>query len=205
MRNNRVGILAVLVNTMVFVASCSYEKLPLRTTIDPSHLRPAPLSVALVMPDDLRTTVTRHDVSCAGQYEVPLGAELETGLVQTLSQMFQTVDVVSNREQAGQSDVMTEVTTPQLNAEGHCLSRRLLYLLGPLYLLFNPTDTYEGQASLSVKVTASNGQVLLNETLTSPLRTRQNILANDNSRTSALEGALRDALTDSIQHCGKAW
>jgi hypothetical protein len=203
MRKNRIGILAVLVNTMVFLASCSYEKLPLRTTIEPSHLRPAPLSVALVMPDDLRTTVTRHDVSCAGHYEVPLGAELETAMVQALSQIFQTVEVVPSREEALQSDVMTEVTTSQLTAEGHCVSRRLLYLFGPFYLFFNPTDSFEGQASLSVKVTAANGQVLLNDTLTSPLRTRHNMLANDSSRASALEGALRDALTDSIQQLRK--
>ena len=196
------GKLVVLI-TLLFLAACSYERLPLRTTIEPAQLRQAPLSVALVMPEDLRTAVTRHDVSCAGNYEVPIGAELETGMVQALSHMFQTVDVVSTREQAGQSDLRAEVSAPQLTAEGHCVARRLLYLLGPLYLFLNPTDTYESQATLPVKITAANGQVLLDETLKSPLRTRHNILANDGSRTSALEGAFRDALTDSIQQVRK--
>ena len=203
MKHNGVGKLVVMLNAMVLVAACSYEKLPLRTSLEPSQLRQAPLSMALVMPDDVRAAVTRHEVSCAGKYEVPLGAELETGVVQALSQLFQTVDVVSSTEQARQHDVMTEVTAPQLNAEGHCVGRRLLYLLGPFYLFLNPTDTYESQASLSVKVTAANGQVLLDDTLKSALRTRQNIFANDASRTSAIEGALRDALIDSIQQVRK--
>ena len=72
------------------------------------------------MPEALRNATSRQEVSCAGTFDVPIGAELERGMTQALSQVFESVDVAEDKSQATRSDVLIEIAIPQLQAEGHC-------------------------------------------------------------------------------------
>ena len=60
-------------------------------------IRKMPVNAALIMPDALRDGVSTQSVSCAGNYQVRIGRELETGMVEALSQVFDNVDVVNDK------------------------------------------------------------------------------------------------------------
>ena len=184
------------------LSSCAPTPLPLHTTVDPLKMRKTPLTATLVMPDALKNATSRQEVSCAGTFDVPIGAELETGMTQALSQVFESVEVVEDKSQATRSDVLIEIAIPQLQAEGHCALRRTLYATGPLYfflVMFDPSDTYEGHADLSGTVTGSEGQRLLTATFKSKVHTKDTITTDRVSRAFAVETVFRESLIDTIQ------
>ena len=192
----RVGVLGFA------LSSCAPTPLPLHTTVDALNMRKTPLTATLVMPEALKNATSRQEVSCAGTFDVPIGAELETGMTQALSQVFESVEVVEDKSQATRSDVLIEIAIPQLQAEGHCALRRTLYATGPLYfflVMFDPSDTYEGHADLSGTVTGSEGQRLLTATFKSKVHAKNTITTDRVSRAFAVETVFRESLIDTIQ------
>ena len=185
------------------LSSCAPTPLPLHTTVDPLKLRKTSLTAALIMPTTFKNAVLTQEVSCAGTFAVPIGAELETGLTQALSQLFESVQVVDDKSQATGDDVLIEIANPQLQAEGHCASRRTLYFTGPLYFILGPiiepSDTYEGHAELTGKVLGSQGELLLSETLKSKVHTKDTITVDSLNRAFAVETVFRESLIDTIQ------
>src|SRR5574338_75314 len=180
-----VGSVIIIVLTLGLFG-CSPTKLPLRAEVEPMKLRKMPMTAALVIPDSLKQTNSIHDVSCAGYYSVPIGLELENTLTSALSQIFDSVDSVTDKTHAAANyDVMVEVSDPKLEVEGHCLSRRFLYLTGPFYLFLEPTDRFEGQGSLHATVTDRNGQVLQNETFKSKPISKDTLFATSTDRTNS--------------------
>ena len=181
------------------LSSCAPTRLPLHTTMDALKIRKTPLTAALVMPDALKNATSKQEVSCAGTFDVPIGAELETGMTQALSQVFESVEVVDDKSQATGDDVLIEIAIPQLQAEGHCALRRTLYATGPLYMFFDPSDTYEGHAELSGTVSGSEGQPLLTATFKSKVHTKNTITADNLNRAFAVETVFRESLIDTIE------
>ena len=181
------------------LSSCAPTRLPLHTTVDALKIRKTPLTAALVLPDALKHATSKQEVSCAGTFDVPIGAELETGMTQALSQVFESVEVVDDKSQATGDDVLIEIAIPQLQAEGHCALRRTLYLTGPFYMFFDASDTYEGHAELSGTVSGSEGQPLLTATFKSKVHTKETITADSLNRAFAVETVLREALIDTIE------
>ncbi len=181
------------------LSSCAPTSLPLHTTVDTLKIRKTPLTAALVMPDAIKNATSRQEVSCAGTYDVPIGAELETGMTQALSQVFESVEVVDDKSQATGHDVLIEIAIPQLQAEGHCALRRTLYATGPLYFLFRPWDTYEGHAELSGTATGREGQPLLTATFESKVHSKDTLMTDSLSRDFAVETVFRESLIDTIQ------
>ena len=181
------------------LSSCAPTPLPLHTTVDALKIRKTPLTASLVMPDAIKNATSRQEVSCAGTYDVPIGAELETGMTQALSQIFESVEVVDDKSQATGHDVLIEIAIPQLQAEGHCALRRTLYATGPLYVLFNPSDTYEGHAELSGTATGREGQPLLTATFKSKVHSKDTITTDSLNRAFAVETVFRESLIDTIQ------
>jgi hypothetical protein len=162
-------------------------------------LKKVPLSAALVLPDSLKQVHRVHEVPCAGSYSVPIGLELENTLMGALSQVFDSVDSLTEKKQAaGNYDVVIEVNEPELEVNGSCLTRRFLYLTGPFYLFFDPTDRFDGQGSLRVTVTDRNGQVLQDEAFKSQPVTKDSLFATSSARTNAAAAVLRDSLVDTI-------
>ena len=192
----QVGVLGVA------VSSCAPTPLPLHTTMDPLKVRKTSLTATLVMPESLKNATPRKEVSCAGTFDVPIGVELETGMTQALSQVFESVDVVEEKRLATHSDVIIEMAIPDLQADGHCTLRRTLYATGPLYFvfaMFDPSDTYEGRVDLSGTVTGSAGQQLLAGTFNSKTHTKSTITTDRLNRAFAVETVFRESLIDTIQ------
>lgn len=185
------------------LSSCGPSPLTLHTTVDTLNIRKTSLTSAILMPDTIRNAVSTPEVSCAGTFAVPIGSELKTGLTQAFSQLFESVQVVDNKSQFTDDDVLIEVTIPELQAEGHCGSRRSLYATGPLYplliIFITPSDTYEGHAQLSATVSSSQGQQLLTETFKSKVHTKDTITDYSSDRKAALGNVFRESLTDTIQ------
>jgi hypothetical protein len=179
---------------------CAPTKLPLRADVEPMKLRKLPMAAALVIPDSLKQANDVHDINCAGTYSVPIGVELENTLNQAFSQVFDSVDFTADRAQvSGLYDVVLEVSKPTFEVEGHCLTRRFLYLTGPFYLFFDPTDTYEGRASLHITVSDNKGQVLQDETFKSRPQTKDTLFATGTDRMNSVATVMRDSLLDTIQ------
>jgi hypothetical protein len=179
--------------------ACSPSKLPLRAEAEPMKLRKMPLTAGLVIPDSLKQANSIHDVRCAGDYSVPIGLELENTLTSALSQLFESVDIVSDKANAGGNyDVVIEISDPKLEVNGHCLTRRFLYLTGPFYLFFDPTDTFEGQGAFHATVKDRNGQVLQEETFKSGNITKDALFATSTDRTNAVASVLRDSLVQAV-------
>ncbi len=192
----RVGVLGFA------LSSCAPTPLPLHTTVDALNMKKTPLTATLVMPEALKNATSRQEVSCAGTFDVPIGAELERGMTQALSQVFESVDVVEDKSQATRNDVLIEIAIPQLQAEGHCALRRTLYATGPLYfflVMFDPSDTYEGHADLSGNITGNEGQQLLSATFKSKVHTKDTITTDRLNRAFAVETVFRESLIDTIQ------
>ena len=184
----------------VGLSGCSPTKLPLRAQVEPMKIRKLPMTAALVMPDSLKQANSVHDVSCAGYYSIPIGLELENALTGALSQVFDSVDAVTDRTHgASNYDVVVEVSEPKFEVEGHCLSRRFLYLTGPFYLFLEPTDRFDGQGSLHATVTDRNGQVLQNETFKSKPISKDTLFATSTDRTDSAASVLRDSLVETVQ------
>lgn len=184
------------------LSSCAPTALPLHITVDGLKMRKTSLTATLVMPESLKNATLRKEVSCAGTFDIPIGSELETGMTQALSQIFESVDVVEDKRLAARSDVLIEMALPELQAEGHCALRKGLYATGPLYFLFamfDPSDTYEGRADLSGTVTGSEGQRLLAETFKSKVHTKTTITTDRLNRAFAVETVFRESLIDTIQ------
>jgi len=190
------------------LSSCAPTPLPLHTTIDTLNIRKTLLTAALLMPDNIRNAVSTPEVSCAGTFAVPIGSELKTALTQAFSQLFESVQVVDDKTQAREDDVLIEVAIPELQAEGHCGSRRTLYATGPLYplliIFITPSDTYEGHAELKATVSSSQGQQLLTETFKSKMHTMDTITDFRSDRRAAVENVFRESLTDSIHQLTRA-
>jgi hypothetical protein len=202
MRIVALGILGLL------FSSCAPTPLPLHTSIDTLNIRKIPLASVLLMPDDISNAVSTPEVSCAGTFAVPIGLELKTGLTQAFSQLFESVQVIDDKSQAKEDDVRIEVAIPDLQAEGHCGSRRTLYATGPLYplliIFITPSDTYEGHAELSATVSTGQGQPLLAETFKSKVHTKDTITDYSSDRRAAVGNVLRESLDDSIQQLTRA-
>lgn len=186
------------------MAACAPTRLPLNASVPPLKLKKLPLTAAVVIPDALRNTRSTYDVSCTSNYEIPIGAELETGAVEALSPMFEAVEVVNNKELAlGHYDVIVEPKGLQLTADGHCLSRRFLYLLGPFYIFANPTDTFEGRAEVPVTVSDRQGQAMLTETFKSKTHTHDALFQTAADKDSAVTIVLRDSVVESLQEMSR--
>lgn len=190
------------------LSSCAPTPLPLHTTIDTLNIRKISLASALLMPDNIKNAVSTPEVSCAGTFAVPIGSELKTGLTQAFSQLFESVQVVDDKSQAREDDVLIEVAIPELQAEGHCGSRRTLYATGPLYplliIFITPSDTYEGHTELSATVSSNQGQQLLTESFKSKVHTKDTITDFSSDRRAAVGNVFRESLTDSIQQLTRA-
>jgi hypothetical protein len=196
-------IMAVLV-LAASLQACAPTKLPLNTSVPPMKARKFPVSAAVVVPDTLRNTVSTYDVSCAGNYEIPIGMELETGMVETLSPLFDTVDVVNDKGLAvGHYDVVVEPKALDLTTDGHCLSRRFLYLLGPFYIFTSPTDSFEGRAAVPVTVMDRQGQALLADTFKSKTHNQDALFQTSADKDSAVTIALRESIIDALQQMGR--
>lgn len=181
------------------LAGCSPTNLSLQATTGPMKLKKMPLSAALVIPDSLKQAHSIHEVPCAGNYSVPVGQELENALLGGLSQVFDSVDTITEKKHAaGNYDVVIEVAEPELEIDGHCLTRRFLYLTGPFYLFFDPTDRFEGQGVLRATVTDRNGQILQEEAFKSQRITKNSMFATGSDRTNAAAAVLRDSLVDAV-------
>ena len=84
----------------------------------PLKVRKTSLTATLVMPESSR--MPHHGKRCrAGTSMHPSESELETGMTQALPQVFESVDVVEDKRLATRSDVIIEMTIPDLQAEGH--------------------------------------------------------------------------------------
>jgi hypothetical protein len=154
------------------------------------------------MPDTIRNATSRQKVPCAGTHDVPIGAELEKGMTQALSQVFNSVEVLEDKTQATGTDVLIELALPQLEADGHCALRRTLYATGPLYFLFvmfDPSDTYEGHAELTGTVSDRDGKLLFTATAKSKIHTKDTITPDSLNRDFAVETVFRESLSDTIQ------
>jgi len=185
--------------------SCSPTLLPLNPTVPPMKIRKVPVNAALIMPDALRDGVSTQSVSCAGNYQVPIGRELETGMVEALLQVFDSVDVVNDKAVAvGNYDVLVEPKALQLEAEGHCLSRRFLYLTLIFYVFFSPTDSFEGHAEVPVTVMDRQGQVLLTDTFKSKTHTQDALFQTASDKASAVAIVLRESVMEAVQQMARA-
>lgn len=180
-------------------SGCSPTNLSLQAAAGPMKLKKMPLSAALVIPDALKQAHPVHEVPCAGNYSVPIGVELENAMIGAFSQVFDSVDTITEKKHAaGNYDVVIEVVEPELEIDGRCLTRRFLYLTGPFYLFFDPTDRFEGQGVLRVTVTDRNGQVLQEEAFKSQRVTKDSMFATSSDRTNAAAAVLRDSLVDTV-------
>mgnify|MGYP001495002935 FL=1 len=54
------------------LSCCAPTQLPLHTTVDTLKIRKTQLTAALIMPDAIKNTTSRQEVSCAGTYDVPM-------------------------------------------------------------------------------------------------------------------------------------
>ncbi len=196
------GIVAAMVIGLacLSLSGCSPTQLPLRAEVEPMKMRKVPLTAALVIPESLKWANHIQDVPCAGSYSVPIGMELENMLTRAFSQMFDSVDFTTDKAHVrGNYDVVLEVREPKFEVEGHCLTRRFLYLTGPFYIFFDPTDTFEARASLHVTVTDINGQILQDETFKSRSQTKDTLFATGSDRTNSVATVLRESLLDTVQ------
>ena len=198
-RARSVVCLMILILVCAGFSSCSPTNLSLQAAAGPMKLKKMPLSAALVIPDSLKQAHRVHEVPCAGSYSVPIGLELENALIGTFSQVFDSVDTITEKKQAaGNYDVVIEVAEPELEIDGHCLTRRFLYMTGPFYLFFDPTDRFEGQGVLRATVTDRNGQILQEEAFKSQRVTKDSMFATSSDRTNAAAAVLRDSLVDTV-------
>lgn len=200
------GFFGIMLASLIGLSlpGCSPTKLPLQAAVEPMKLKKLPLTTALVLSDSLKQANSIHDVPCAGTYSVPIGTELENTLMGALTQSFESVDVIGDKGQAGGNyDLVIEVGEPGFEIDGHCLSRRFLYLTGPFYLFFNPTDRFEGQGSLHAKVSDRNGQVLQDETFHSQRVAKDSMFATSSDRTIAAGAVLRDSLMDAVKQMAR--
>lgn len=197
-----------LVITFLLLATglqaCAPTKLPLNTSVPVMKVRKFPVTAALVVPDQLRNHVSTYEVPCAGNYEIPIGTELETGMVETLSPLFDTVEVVNDKGLAvGHYDVVVEPKALELAADGHCLSRRFLYLLGPFYIFTSPTDSFDGRAAVPVTVMDRQGQAIITETFKSKTHNQDALFQTSADKDSAVTIALRESIIDVMQQMGR--
>lgn len=192
------GIMS-LIGICAGLSACSPTNLSLQAAAEPMKLKKMPLSAALVIPDSLKQAHSVHEVPCAGSYSVPIGLELENVMIGAFSQVFDSVDTITEKKHAaGNYDVVIEVDQPELEINGHCLTRRFLYLTGPFYLFFNPTDRFEGQGLLRATVTDRNGQILQEGAFKSQRVTKDSMFATSSDRTNAATAVLRDSLVDTV-------
>ncbi|BFU94108.1 MAG: exported protein of unknown function [Nitrospira sp.] len=203
-RRGRIWIVFAVLILATSMPSCAPTKLPLNTSVPAMKLKKFPASAAVVIPETVRNGVSTHDVSCAGNYEIPIGAELETGIAEALSPIFDSVDVVNDKGLAvGHYDVVVEPKPLQLTTDGHCLSRRFLYLLGPFYIFTNPTDSFEATAEVPVTVMDRQGQAILAETFKSKLHNKDALFQTAADKDSAVTIVLREAVIDALQQMGR--
>ncbi|SLM46523.1 exported protein of unknown function [Nitrospira japonica] len=197
------AVVAFLILTMG-LQSCAPTKLPLNTSVPAMKVRKFPVSAAVVIPETVRNGVSTYDVSCAGNYEIPIGAELEAGIGETLSPIFDTVDVVTDKGLAvGHYDVVVEPKPLQLTTDGHCLSRRFLYLLGPFYIFTNPTDSFDATAEVPVTVMDRQGQTILTDTFKSKTHNKDALFQTAADKDSAVRIVLREAVIDALQQLSR--
>src|SRR5262245_32683451 len=186
------------------LASCAPTRLPLNTSMPVVKARKFPVNAAVVLPDTLRNGSSTVEVSCASTYSIPSGLELETGLGEALSLIFEGVDVVNSKELAVSNyDVIIEPQTMQLAADGHCLSRRFLYLLGPFYIFASPTDSFEGRAEVPLTVLDRQGQPILTETFKSQTHNQDALSQATTDKDSAVRIVLRESIIDALQQMGR--
>ena len=185
----------------VFLSSCSPTPLPLGTNVGALGLKKSHMTAALVMPDAQRSSVAIQDVPCGGEYKVSIGAELERGGLQAFAQVFDSIELIADKNTAmGNYDVLIEFASPQINTEGHCATRRLLWILFPIYPFLNPSDRFEAQSTLMVTALDRNGQTILSETYKSETHTQDTLLAKDESRASAISIVMQAALSETLQN-----
>lgn len=204
LRRGRKWAVFVFLVLAIAMQACAPTRLPLNTSVPAMKVRKFAISAAVVVPDTLRNNVSTYDVPCAGNYEIPIGTELETGMVETLSPLFETVEVVNDKGLAvGHYDVVVEPKALELAADGHCLSRRFLYLLGPFYIFTSPTDSFEGRAAVPVSIMDRQGQAILTETFKSKTHNQDALFQTSADKDSAVTIALRESIIDAMQQMGR--
>jgi hypothetical protein len=104
----------------------------------------------------------------------------------------------------GNYDVIVEPKALQLEAEGHCLSRRFLYLTLIFYPFFSPTDSFDGHAEVPVTVMDRQGQVLLTDTFKSKTHTQDALYQTASDKASAVAIVLRESVMEAIQQMARA-
>lgn len=191
-------ILALLACGGLF-AGCSPTLLPLATDVGKISVKQEPVSAALVIPEKVKNATTLLDVACASTYTVPVGLELTEGMLQALSQAFDSVSLVNEKPaKAGDYDLVIEPALPELTIDGqNCYIRRSLWLLFPLKLFYNPGDRYEAQTSLRVVVEDRSGKKVMEETFRSQRHVRENNYGSADA--VPITGALKSSLADAVQ------
>lgn len=184
---------------LVLAAGCGPTLLPLATDVGKISVKQEPVSAALVIPEKVKNATSTLDVTCAGTYTVPVGLELTEGLLQALSQAFDSVSLVNEKPaNAGDYDFVIEPSIPELAVDGqNCYIRRGLWLVFPVKLFYNPGDRYEAQAALRVAVEDRSGKKVMEETFRSQRHVRENNYGSADA--VPVTGALKSSLADAIQ------
>jgi hypothetical protein len=155
----------------------------------------APVSVAVVVPEAMKNATTTFDIACSQNYTIPVGVELTEGVLQALSQAFDSVSLVNERPTAGEFDLVIEPTVPEMSVDGYnCYLRRGLWLVFPLKIFIRPKDSFEAQAALSVVVGDRSGHNILTETFRSQRHSQE---AGRNEQP--VKEVMRASLVDAIQ------
>lgn len=182
-----------------FLAGCSPTLLPLATDIGKLSAKKEPVSAALVIPDSMKNVLSSLDIACAGKYNIPVGIELTDGMLQGLSQVFDSVSLLNAKpSQAGEYDFVIEPALPEISVEGeNCYIRRGLWILFPVKIFYNPDDKYTAQASLRVVVEDRSGKRILDEMYRSQPHSRENSYGS--AAVVPLSDVLRSSFADVIQ------
>lgn len=181
------------------VAGCSPTVLPLATDVGKISVKKESVSAALVIPDKVKESISELNVVCGGSYAVPVGLELMEGMLQGLSQAFDSVSLVNAKPpRLGEYDFVIEPALPELTVDGqNCYIRRGLWILFPFKLFYNgPEDKFEAQTALRVVIEDRSGQKVLEETFRSQRHTR---ISSGGSSIVPLVDALKASLAEVIQ------
>ena len=196
--------------TCVLIASigaCAPTQLHVKARVESLGVKPLPVSAALVMPNSLKNATLIKNVSCFDKYEIQIGKELKTGLMNAISQAVDSVVIVDDKATAlGQFDLIIEPSSPELALDGRCITRRLTWLLVMYSQFINPKDTLDARIELHVNITNRNGDTLLEEAFKSVALTRdiQNSMVVGAGVESQVGDAVGEALKQVVEDLGQS-
>ena len=126
--------------------------------------QPVPLTAGLVLPEPVKSAVHREQLWClfsTVNLVIQTGAGLEKGATQVLPQAFTTVDVLRDKANAQQYDVLIEPSSPDVKLSTSCN--------------WLPWDrpNQEAKVMLHVVATSRAGEVLLDNTYASEPHRRE--------------------------------